>query len=503
MTAFDKLPLIPEILKALALAWYTAPTPIQEKSIPVILEGNDLFGCAQTWTGKTASFAIPTLQLLHQSKKASGDNGKIKALILTPTRELAIQIGENFATYGKYLNVTHTVIFGWVWQAPQVKAIRKWADVVIATPGRLLDLMNQKHISLAHIQMFILDEADRMLDMGFIRDIKKILGKLPNKRQSLFFSATMPAPILELAHTILKNPMNVAVTPVSSTVKLVEQSLYFVDKVDKRSLLVHLLKDTSIESALVFTRTKHGADKVTQILAKAWISSAAIHGNKSQGARQTALQDLKNKKIRVLVATDIAARGIDINELSHVFIYDIPTEPETYVHRIWRTGRAGASGVAIAFCDSDEKKYLKEIIKIIKQEIPVVTDHPYASKVTETTWKPVQKQRNRPSKNNKSRGDNSQDRGHTRDNRQDRSKENTRSSGRDARQDYRRGDNTRGNTRDNNQSRTRESSRDNRQEHGKDNVRTSSQSRDRGWYARSESRGKPRSYKTSSHAKYR
>ena len=374
---FDQLKLIEPIMKALNATWYTIPTPIQAKSIPVILEGHDLFGCAQTGTGKTASFAIPTLQMLYNSKKAKGDNGKIKALILTPTRELAIQIGESFTTYGKFMDVTHTVIFGGVGQSPQVKAIRKGVDVVIATPGRLLDLINQKHVNLGNLEMFILDEADRMLDMGFINDIKKILTKLPNKRQSLFFSATMPAEILKLAHTILKNPLNVAVTPVSSTVKLVQQSLYYVDKADKRDLLVHLLKDTGIESALVFTRTKHGADKVTQVLAKAGIAASAIHGNKSQSARQNALQNLKSKKIRVLVATDIAARGIDINELSHVFIYDIPTEPETYVHRIGRTGRAGSTGVAIAFCDNDEKKYLKDIIRVINQDIPVVEDHPY------------------------------------------------------------------------------------------------------------------------------
>ncbi len=377
---FQSLKLIDPILKALTVEWYTTPTPIQAKSIPIILQGKDLFGCAQTGTGKTASFAIPTLQMLYNAKQHEKPDGKIKALILTPTRELATQIGESFTAYGKFTGITNTVIFWWVGQSPQVKMLRKWVDVVIATPGRLLDLINQKHVNLAHIQMFILDEADRMLDMGFINDIKKVLARLPNKRQSLFFSATMPPVIMELAHTILKDPIKVMVSPVSSTVETVKQSLYFVEKADKRDLLVHLLKDTSIESALVFTRTKHGADKVAQILAKAGISTAAIHGNKSQWARQTALQNLKSKKIRVLVATDIAARGIDINELSHVFIYDIPTEPETYVHRIGRTGRAWAKWVAIAFCDSDEKKYLKEIIKVIKQEIPVVEDHPFKSK---------------------------------------------------------------------------------------------------------------------------
>ncbi len=379
MDSFSQSGLKPDLLKALEDLGFQTPTPIQQKSIPLILEGEDLFGCAQTWTGKTASFAIPILQLLHEHKKSTPPTGKILALILTPTRELAIQIGESFDAYGKHTWITNTVIFGWVWQSPQVKVLRKGVDVVIATPGRLLDLMNQRHVSLAHIKMFVLDEADRMLDMGFINDIKKVLRTLPNKRQSLFFSATMPAQIMELAHTILKDTVKVMVSPVSSTVETVKQELYFVEKVDKKDLLVHLMKDTSIESALVFTRTKHGADKVAQILIKAGILTAAIHGNKSQWARQTALKNLKDKKIRVLVATDIAARGIDINELSHVFIYDIPTEPETYVHRIGRTGRAGAKWVAIAFCDSDEKKYLREIIKVIKQDIPVVEDHPYKS----------------------------------------------------------------------------------------------------------------------------
>ena len=376
---FSDLDIIPSILKALAKEWYESPTPIQEKSIPLILQGKDVMWCAQTGTGKTASFAIPILQLLHNAPKDPKTADKIKTLILTPTRELAIQIWESFAAYGADTGIRHTVIFGGVGQSPQVKAIRKWVDVVIATPGRLLDLMQQKHISLAHLSIFVLDEADRMLDMWFIHDIKKVLKTLPNRRQSLFFSATMPPVIMELAHTILKDPIKVVVSPISSTVQTVQQSLYFVEKADKRELLVHLLKDTSIESALVFTRTKHGADKVMQVLMRAGIPTAAIHGNKSQTARQNALANLKDKKIRVLVATDIAARGIDINELSHVFIYDIPTEPETYVHRIGRTGRAGATGVAIAFCDSDEKKYLKQIVAVIKQDIPVVEDHPYKS----------------------------------------------------------------------------------------------------------------------------
>ena len=317
--------------------------------------------------------------MLYNTPENPQTKGKIKALILTPTRELAIQIGESFASYGKHTGISHTVIYGGVGQSPQVKAIRKGADVVIATPGRLMDLMQQKHINLGNISMFVLDEADRMLDMGFIHDIKRILKTLPHKRQSLFFSATMPPVIMELAHTILKDPVKVVVSPISSTVQTVKQSLYFVDKPNKKDLLIHILKDTSIERALVFTRTKHGADKVTKQLITAGITAAAIHGDKSQGARQAALTNLKMNRIRVLVATDIAARGIDINELSHVFIYDIPTEPETYVHRIGRTGRAGAQGVAIAFCDGDEKKYLKEIVAVIKRDIDVVEDHPYPS----------------------------------------------------------------------------------------------------------------------------
>lgn len=376
---FDKLGLIDPILKALTSQGYDTPTPIQEKSIPVVLTGKDLFGCAQTGTGKTASFAIPILQKLYNHPKGGEDKDRIKALILTPTRELAIQIGESFSSYGKHTDLRHTVIFGGVGQAPQVKVLRKWVDILIATPGRLLDLVNQKHINLGYVKTFVLDEADRMLDMWFIHDVKKIVSKIPHKRQTLFFSATMPKAILELAHTILKDPVKVEVTPVSSTVDTVGQSLYFVEKQDKKDLLLHLLKDKSIENAIVFTRTKHGADKVTKVLEQAHIPAAAIHGNKSQGARQKALSNLKEKKIRILVATDIAARGIDVNLLSHVIIYDVPHEPETYVHRIGRTGRAGASGDAIVFCDTEEKKYIKEIQKLIKQDIPVIKDHPYTN----------------------------------------------------------------------------------------------------------------------------
>lgn len=397
---FSDLHLISPILKALEAEGYDTPTPIQEKSIPVVLSGKDIFGCAQTGTGKTASFAIPILQMLYNAPKGGEDANRIKALVLTPTRELAIQIGESFSAYGKYTGMTNTVIFGGVGQAPQVKTLRRGVDILIATPGRLLDLMNQKHINLGYIKTLVLDEADRMLDMGFINDVKKIVAKTPFKRQTLFFSATMPKPILELAHTILRDPVKIEVTPVSSTVDTVWQSLYHVEKQDKKDLLLHILKDKSIESALVFTRTKHGADKVTTVLAKAGIRAAAIHGNKSQWARQNALKDLKEKKIRILVATDIAARGIDIDLLSHVIIYDVPTEPETYVHRIGRTGRAGASGKAIVFADTEEKKHIKEIQKLIKQDIPVIHDHPYKNGL----YTPTPKKQQRPSRNTWSSG---------------------------------------------------------------------------------------------------
>ncbi len=376
---FSDLPLISPILKALAETGYTTPTPIQWQSIPILLEWKDLFWCAQTGTGKTASFAIPTLQIL--AKQPQEWKKHIRALVLTPTRELAIQIGESFLTYGKYVALRHTVIFGGVSQVPQVKALQRGTDIVVATPGRLIDLINQGKVDLSHLQIFILDEADRMLDMWFIRDVKKVVALLPKKRQTLLFSATMPPAIMELAHKMLREPVSVKVTPVSSTVDTVKQSLYYVDKPHKRNLLLHLLENRDVTSALVFTRTKHGANKVAEVLTKAGIPSAAIHGNKSQTARQKALADLKNKKIRVLVATDIAARGIDIDLLSHVIIYDIPEEPETYVHRIGRTGRAGARGTAIIFCDHEEKKYLQQITRLIKKDIPVVDNHPFPASI--------------------------------------------------------------------------------------------------------------------------
>lgn len=375
--AFRKLELIEPILKALAEEGYTTPTPIQQQSIPLILERRDLLGCAQTGTGKTAAFAIPILQILHEEKSAVRGPKHIKTLILTPTRELAIQIGESFAAYGKYTGLTHTVIFGGVSQMHQTNQLQRGVDILIATPGRLLDLMSQGYIGLQHLKIFVLDEADRMLDMGFIHDVKRVIIKLPAKRQTLFFSATMPPEIQTLANVLLTNPSKVEVTPVSSTVDAIEQSLYLVDKANKPGLLLYLLKDKAIVTALVFTRTKHGADKVVKLLQKENITAAAIHGNKSQNARQHALTNFKNGNLRVLVATDIAARGIDIDELTHVINFELPNVPETYVHRIGRTGRAGNTGIAISFCDHEEKTELKDIQKLIAKNLPVVDSHPY------------------------------------------------------------------------------------------------------------------------------
>lgn len=376
--SFKNLQLIEPVLQALSKEGYTNPTPIQEKSIPVILQKKDLLGCAQTGTGKTAAFVIPILQLMHQQMQQSNQSQhKIKALILTPTRELAIQIGESILAYGRFLPLRYQVIFGGVPQHSQVQNIRRGVDILVATPGRLLDLMQQGHISLRDIQYFVLDEADRMLDMGFVHDVKRIIAKLPTQRQTLFFSATMPEEIKKLADILLTVPVKVEVTPPASTVDLIQQSLYLVDKQNKQSLLIHLLQDASIETVLVFTQMKHAADKLSRILNKSGIRTEAIHGNKSQNARQTALANFKNKKTRVLVATDIAARGIDIDELAYVINYELPNIPETYVHRIGRTGRAGASGVAISFCDRSEKDFLKDIEKLTKKTIPVVKEHPF------------------------------------------------------------------------------------------------------------------------------
>lgn len=375
--SFENLNLIEPILGALKTEGYTTPTPIQAKAIPQILNRKDILGCAQTGTGKTAAFALPIIQLLCKENNQAFGRRIIRSLILTPTRELAIQIGESFHSYGKNTNLKYQVIFGGVNQHSQVEALLSGIDVLIATPGRLLDLMDQKYINLSRIEFFVLDEADRMLDMGFVHDVKKIIAKLPSKRQSLFFSATMPPAIVQLAGTILVNPVKIEVTPVSSTVDAINQAVYFVDKGNKRHLLVEVLKDKKIERALVFTRTKHGADRVAKDLTRAGIKAQAIHGNKTQNARQNALNSFKDKLTRVLVATDIAARGIDIDDLSHVINYDLPNIPESYVHRIGRTGRAGASGIAIAFCDSEEKEYLKDIQKLIGKQIRVIDDHFY------------------------------------------------------------------------------------------------------------------------------
>ncbi len=373
---FEELKIIEPILKALKDENYKEASKIQEEAIPSILLGKDLLGCAQTGTGKTAAFAIPTLQLLHNASKTAKKK-KIQALILTPTRELAIQIYDNFESYGKNLNLKSAVIFGGVSQKPQEEVLRKGVDILIATPGRLNDLVNQKIIDLSEIEIFILDEADRMLDMGFINDVKKIIRYIPKKRQTLFFSATMPTEIKKLVSTLLVDPVVVEVTPVSSTVDKIEQSLYYVDKTNKKKLLISLLKTDEIKSALVFTRTKSDANRLVKYLEDAQIGAKAIHGNKSQNARQEALQNFKDKKIQVLIATDIAARGIDIDELSHVINYGLPNIPETYVHRIGRTGRAGQRGIAISFSDVDEIPYVKDIEKLIKKKIDVIEGHKY------------------------------------------------------------------------------------------------------------------------------
>lgn len=370
---FNDVNLCEPISKALESIGYKQPTPIQKQAIPAILEGKDIFGCAQTGTGKTGAFSIPILQLLSAKNAKPG----VKALILAPTRELAIQISESFNAYSKHLNLKNTTIFGGVPQKIQERALRGGVDILIATPGRLLDLLNQKIVHLNDISFFVLDEADRMLDMGFLNDIKKIIAKLPRQRQNLFFSATASPAIMKLANTLLTNPVHVSVTPVSSANPSVTQSIYRVAKADKKALLQHIMKDPAVAHVLVFTRTKRGADRVSKELNRIGISSDSIHGDKSQVARERALKGFKSHKIRVLVATDIASRGIDLDNLSHVINYEIPEQAETYVHRIGRTGRAGRSGIAFSFCDRDEQVYLKEINKLTKQNIPFVPNHPY------------------------------------------------------------------------------------------------------------------------------
>ncbi|MEG0306493.1 MAG: DEAD/DEAH box helicase [Clostridium sp.] len=377
---FENLDIIKPIQKALKDEGYKTPTPIQEKAIPSILEGKDLLGCAQTGTGKTAAFAVPVLQNIYNDKdnnKATKGTRKISALVLAPTRELAIQIGESFTSYSCYMNMRNTVIFGGVSQGSQAKALHDGIDVLVATPGRLLDLINQKLVDLSHVKYFVLDEADRMLDMGMINDVKKIIARMPSERQNMLFSATMPREISNLVNSILRNPVKIEVTPVSSTTETITQGVYFVDKKNKKDLLIELLKDDTITSVLVFSRTKHGADKITGNLVNAGVEAKAIHGNKSQNARQLALKNFKDGKIRVLVATDIAARGIDVDELSYVINYDFPDIPETYVHRIGRTGRAGYSGTAYSFCDIEERSNLKDIEKLIGKKIPTMEENPY------------------------------------------------------------------------------------------------------------------------------
>ncbi len=385
---FENLNLVPPILRALQEEGYTTPTPIQAQAIPFLLQRHDLLGCAQTGTGKTAAFAIPILQLLSEEK--SEQRRPIRALILTPTRELAIQIEESFKAYGRHLDLRHAVIFGGVSQHAQTETLRRGVDILVATPGRLLDLMQQRFISLQQVKMFILDEADRMLDMGFIHDVKKVIQQLPSQRQTLLFSATMPKEIQGLADSILKNPKYVEVTPVASTADTITQSVFLVERKDKPALLRFLLKDKNIKTALVFSRTKHGADKIAKYLNEQGVRTEAIHGNKSQNARQRALTNFKAQTTRVLVATDIAARGIDIDELTHVINFDLPNIPETYVHRIGRTGRAGASGIAFSFCDVEEVPFLKDINKLIAKQIPIVESHPFPASEDILTAPPPQ-----------------------------------------------------------------------------------------------------------------
>lgn len=374
---FEDLLLCDPLLRALVVEGYTTPTPIQEQSIPHVLAGRDLLGCAQTGTGKTAAFALPILQLLSQNEPGyHGHARKIRALVLSPTRELALQISESFRAYGRHTTLRRTVVYGGVNQNPQTRALKDGVDILVATPGRLHDLMNQGFVDLRNVEIFVLDEADRMLDMGFINDIRKVVAKLPRERQTLFFSATMPRDIRALADTILKNPVSVQVAPTSATADKIDQSVYFVEKRNKPELLAHLLFSTPITRGLVFTRTKHGADRVVRHLLHAGVRAEAIHGDKTQGLRQRALGNFQSGKTPVLVATDIAARGLDIDEISHVINFDVPNSPETYVHRIGRTARAGASGIAISFCDGEERSQLKAIERLLKTPLQVKTDHP-------------------------------------------------------------------------------------------------------------------------------
>lgn len=386
---FKELNITPPILRALEGLNYTVPTAIQEQAIPPILNGSDLLGCAQTGTGKTAAFAVPTLQLLSKRSSPRSTQQKIRSLILTPTRELGMQIKESFCAYGQYTGLRCGVIFGGVSQKPQELMLKRGIDILVATPGRLCDLMNQKLVDLQAVEIFVLDEADRMLDMGFIHDVKKVIAKMPAKRQTLLFSATIPPEISNIANSLLNHPVKISVTPSSPTVEAIKQYVYYVDKENKRKLLLHVLEDKSIASILVFTRTKHGADRVVRELTRANVSAQAIHGDKSQNSRQQALNNFKNRATRVLVATDIAARGIDIDELPLVVNFDLPDTPEMYVHRIGRTGRAGLSGTAISFCDIEEKAYLAAIEKLIGKRITEIKENPYPLLHTQPLTKDV------------------------------------------------------------------------------------------------------------------
>lgn len=390
---FNELNIIDPIQKALVMQGYTEPTPIQIKAIPPLLEGFDLLGCAQTGTGKTAAFSIPILQSLSMGQGVLKGKRQISALVVAPTRELAIQIDDCFHDYGVNLRQKTLVIFGGVGQTPQTRALEKGVDILVATPGRLLDLIKQGFIDLSHVKHFVLDEADQMLDMGMIHDVKRIITYLPSKRQTMFFSATMPAEIAKFANTILKSPVKIEIKPTFSPIDIIEQEVYFVDKENKTNLLIHLLKDIKYDSVIIFSRTKHGADKIVKELNKKGLSAVAIHGNKSQNNRQMALKDFKERKIRILVATDIAARGLDIHELSHVINYNLPEVPETYIHRIGRTGRAGLGGKAISFSDFEEKSLLRDIQKLIGKTLPEVKEHPYplVNTVIVPKAKPVQR----------------------------------------------------------------------------------------------------------------
>ena len=400
---FENLSLSKSIQRAVFEEGYIEATPIQAQAIPIVLEGRDLIGCAQTGTGKTAAFAIPIIHQLHRMVGSSKKSKVIRTLVITPTRELAVQIGQSFETYGKFTNLTQLTIYGGVSQVPQVDVLRKGIDILVATPGRLLDLHKQGFIDLDHLHNLVLDEADQMLDMGFVNDVKKIVKLTPNNRQTLLFSATMPMAIRELAEMFLKDPATVTVSPVSSTAENVEQRIYFVDKSEKRALLYHLIRNENLTDLLVFSRTKHGADNVVKALRKKGVAAEAIHGDKSQNARQRVLDAFKAKEVGVLVATDIAARGIDIDQLPYVINFDLPNIPETYVHRIGRTGRAGNGGVAISFCSKDEAPYWKDIQKLIKVDVATISDHPYPWKGGEAEPVAVEKNSNRSGAAHKSR----------------------------------------------------------------------------------------------------